>query len=309
MLPGWRARWTSRRWCAPLRALQSPSMTLSWSARLRSCFSQSSRVISLRLPGGAPRVKPERRTSGGRCGGRAAGELAAVERAPDGEGDAGPADDVPEAVRQPVGDVHPLRAVVVQVMPLDVAEVPSTEAVEVHGVVHPLLDDVRLHEPGQEGAQGLDGQEEAHEGQGPEEGEGVRHRAVDVIPVPGPLVVLPVQVVEVRVEEVLEEAGSVREPPMEDVPVDPVLDGGPEADAQRVERHRQRGPPAEGEADDRDGRERVDDGEGVQAMASVAGLHTNPYAAGLRNGCGHRWPRRDRRAPVALWYKGRECPK
>src|SRR5438309_2533335 len=113
MLPGWRARWTSRRWWAPLRALQSPSMTLSWSARLRSCFSQSSRVISLRLPGGAPRVKPERRTSGGLCG-RPAG-LAAVEGAPDGEGDASLADDVPESVREPVGDVHSLRAVVVQV--------------------------------------------------------------------------------------------------------------------------------------------------------------------------------------------------
>src|SRR6266496_2004237 len=265
MLPGWRARWTSRRWCAPLRALQSPSMTLSWSARLRSCFSQSSRVILLRLPGGAPRVKPERRTSGGLCGGRPAGELAAVERAPDGEGDAGPADDVPEAVRQPVGDVHPLRAVVVQVMPLDVAEVPATEAVEVHGVVDPLLDDVGLHEPGQERAQGKDGQEEAHEGQGPEEGKGVRHRAVDVVAVPGPLVMLPVQVVEVRVEEVLEEAGPVGKPTVEYVSMDPVLDGGPEADTQGAGGDRQPGPPAEGDDDDGEGKERVDDRDGVQA--------------------------------------------
>src|SRR5258706_11447302 len=58
--------------------------------------------------------------------------------------------EVPDAAREAECDVAATRAVVVKMLPSDIAEVAPPEVVEVHRVVNPLLDHVALQDGGHE---------------------------------------------------------------------------------------------------------------------------------------------------------------
>src|SRR5262245_10684703 len=144
-------------------------MTLSCSWNDFSCFRQDSRLIPVATPiaalrsaavaprGGYPppdgrsraRGRPLVSESGAKDGALVRPERR-VERLADRARDPRLAGDVPEAVREAKRHLGPLRAVVVEVMALDVLEVPTLELAEVHRVVDPLLDDVRLDEAREE---------------------------------------------------------------------------------------------------------------------------------------------------------------
>ncbi len=146
--------------------------------------------------------------------------------------DPGPQDPVPDAVRQAERLPDLPAAVVVPVVAANVAEVAGLEGVKVDGIVHPLLDDVALEQGGHEDGRPVVGREdEAHDGEEHRERDRVEV-AVDVHPVPGTPVMVPVHGVEEGVHPMLQEARAVGKPPVEDVAVDEVLEQGPEDDAQ-----------------------------------------------------------------------------
>src|SRR6185295_17080503 len=142
-------------------------------------------------------------------------------------GDARGEDDVPEPVGEAVAHVAALRAVMVEVMALDVAEIRVVEVVEVHGVMDPLLHDVALQQARDQHRHRPDGEEGGDGHECDREGKRVHDAAVDVLAVPGPLVVLPVQMVEALVQEVLYDARTVRETAVQQVAMDGVLEQRP----------------------------------------------------------------------------------
>ena len=118
-------------------------------------------------------------------------------------------------------------AVVVQVVAADVAEVPVPEVVEVDRVVHPLLDHVGLQQAGYEHGRGLERRQPRDRREQRGEGQRVTDPPVDVLAVPRARVVLPVQRVEVLVREPAHRPPSLREPAVQHVPVDDVLQHRP----------------------------------------------------------------------------------
>src|SRR5262245_11393077 len=114
----------------------------SFSRMLRKKMNSTgwSEMVSTRLAKSPMRFLPLLRPSG----------PAAVQQPPLVGGDAGAARDVPEAVAQAEAHLRAPRAVVVEVVLLDVAKVAPLEGVEMHRVVHPLLQDVELHDAGDE---------------------------------------------------------------------------------------------------------------------------------------------------------------
>src|SRR5438128_2435287 len=104
-----------------------------------------------------------------------------VERPPVGGRDPRPPDHVPEAAGEAVAHRRALRAVVIEVVAADIAEVAVAEVVEVHRVVDPLLRDVGLEQPGREHGRGRERSEEARGHQARGEGQRVPDAPVDVL--------------------------------------------------------------------------------------------------------------------------------
>lgn len=54
---------------------------------------------------------------------------------------------LPEAVEKAITSLHPFRAVMVKVIPLDVAEVRTTEVIKMHRLMDPFFEHVALYHP------------------------------------------------------------------------------------------------------------------------------------------------------------------
>src|SRR5215472_5235481 len=123
---------------------------------------------------------------------------------PDGLRDPRAQDVVPKPAREPERSCGATRAVVVPVVEPDVLEVAPSEPVEVNRVVNPLFDHVTL-EQSRHGyrCRVVGPEEKTHDHEEGPKGQRVQV-AIDVHPVPGSLVMVPVHRVEELVDLVLE---------------------------------------------------------------------------------------------------------
>ena len=69
--------------------------------------------------------------------------------------------DVPEAIGQAVSLLHASGAVMVKVVPLDIAEVRTSKIIKVDRVVDPFLDHIALHNTCQQDWKGVDRSKQA----------------------------------------------------------------------------------------------------------------------------------------------------
>ena len=58
-------------------------------------------------------------------------------------------DNIPETIGEAVAFFHPLGAVMIEMMPLDIAEIRASEVVKVYRVVNPFLRHIALYDSGQ----------------------------------------------------------------------------------------------------------------------------------------------------------------
>ena len=202
--------------------------------------------------------------------------------------DARPPDHVPEAARQAVAHLRALRAVVVEVVPTDVAEIPVAEVVEVHRVVHPLLENIRLQQAGHEHRSRGKRSEETQRRKERGKGQRVADPPVDVLAVPWPGVVVRVAGVEEVVQPAPEQPAPLREDAVEDVAMDEVLDGDPGDHPEGHEPESGDGVSrASGDDQQDEELDAIDDRDGIEPAAGLAVLRLEVDAGG-KEGFGKR---------------------
>src|SRR5260370_27825600 len=153
-------------------------------------------------------------------------------------------------VPNPAGDAvtlfHPARAVMIQVISLEVPEVAIAGLSEMQEIVDPLLADIALHHTSEQARQRINGEQET-EGSGDyKERQDILQLATDVPAVKRSLMVFPMKRVEPLVKKAANQAFAGTEAAAEDVTVKEIFHKAPYRDARQIKRHPDpRGPAAQ----------------------------------------------------------------
>lgn len=147
-------------------------------------------------------------------------------------------DDIPETVGKPVAQFLPLRAMVVEVMPFDIAEVRAAKVIEVHRVMNPFLKHVALHHAGQQNGECVNRRNKTHWRGNNKQWKQVPQLSVDVVAVKGMCVVFPVEGVQAFVQKLADNSLSRCKVPMQNKTVKQVLDESPDGHARSAKNDR-----------------------------------------------------------------------
>src|SRR5207247_8811494 len=122
---------------------------------------------------------------------------AAIEALPHMCGKACFEDYVPDAAGEPVSHLHAAGSVMIGMVLSDVLEVRIAKVVEVHGLMHPLFNHIRLHHSSQQHWRRVSGTYETQRRSEREQRKQVRQLAIDMLAIKRPFVMLPMDRVHV----------------------------------------------------------------------------------------------------------------
>src|SRR5574337_1850783 len=108
--------------------------------------------------------------------------------------------DIPETVGEPVALLHAFWAVMVIVVPFDIAEVRASEVIKVHGVMYPFLEHIALHHSRQKDGKRVGRCQKAHRRGNEEQRKQVTQLSVDVMSVERAVMVFPVERIQALVQ-------------------------------------------------------------------------------------------------------------
>src|SRR5260370_38537149 len=124
---------------------------------------------------------------------------------------------VPNSAGDPVTLFHPARAVMIQMVPLEMLEVAIARRSEMQEIVEPLFADIALHNARKEGGQGIYGEQETQGSGHGKERQDIPQLTTDVPAVKRSLMVFPMKRVESFVKKAANQAFAGRKAAVEDV--------------------------------------------------------------------------------------------
>src|SRR5438876_5229552 len=137
--------------------------------------------------------------------------------------EASPPDDVPETVCEAIARILAQRAVMVEVVALDVAEIGIAEIVKVAGMMDPLFERVTFDDARNQGRQRVNRRKKTERRHREKQRQQVFQLAIDMVAVERMLVVVPVERIEPLVREPADESRARAEMPVQDPAVENVF--------------------------------------------------------------------------------------
>jgi hypothetical protein len=138
---------------------------------------------------------------------------------------------VPNPAGDPVTLFHPARAVMIQMISLEMPEVAIARLSEMQEVVEPFFADIALHDTRKQGGQSIYGEQETQGRGHGKERQDIPQLTTDVPAVKRSLMVFPMKRVESLVKKAANQAFAGRKAAVEDVTMKEIFHQAPHRDA------------------------------------------------------------------------------
>ena len=145
--------------------------------------------------------------------------------------------DVPDPAGDPITIFYAARAVMVQVISLEMSEVAISKLSEVQEIVQPLFSNIALHNACKQSREGVHGKQETEWRGYEKEGQDIFELTANMPAVKRSLMVFPVKRVEPLVKKSANDALARRKAAVEDIAMKSVFDQSPHWNSRQVENH------------------------------------------------------------------------
>jgi hypothetical protein len=144
---------------------------------------------------------------------------------------------VPNPASDPITLFHPARAVVIQMVPLEMPEVAIAKLSEMQEIVDPLFTDVALHDTRKQGGQSIHGEQKAQGRGHGKERQDILQLTTNVPAVKRSFMMFPVKRVEPLVKKAANQALAWRKAAVQDVTMEEIFHQAPHRDSRQIKEH------------------------------------------------------------------------